>query len=472
MIRTSATPSSRPKWAKLIGIICLLYSAAIVSPGQTFKTLVNFDATTGGDPLGSPVQGTDGNLYGTTGVGGANNGGTVYRMTPTGDLAIIYNFCAQTDCADGSEPLGGLVLATDGNFYGTTRYGGTLGVGTVFKITPYGTFSTLFSFDHVHGACPEASLVQGFDGALYGTTATGGVEGRGTVFKISLDGALTTLYKIGSKRSDGSNPLTALTLSTDGTFYGTTTWGGDYTCANGCGTVFTVTPTGTFTTLHKFRSVDGAAPGGVLLQASDGNLYGTTNGGGDNQAGTVFRMSKTGELTTLHSFGSSEGMYPLGGLNEGTDGNLYGTTTYGGTHDSGIVFTITTAGLLTTLGNFGNGNGSSPISSMFQDTTGLFYGTATYAGSNGYGTVFAFSIGLGPFVRTLPLTGTIGSAVQILGTDLNGTTSVTFNGSAATFTVISLTLIKTTVPAGATTGTVQVTTSNSMLTSNAVFRVN
>ncbi|MBZ5705409.1 MAG: hypothetical protein LAN63_08650 [Acidobacteriia bacterium] len=457
----------------LLSISFFCASAAIASPGQSIRAVVNFNAANGGDPNGPLVQGTDGNLYGTTFFGGANNGGTVYRITPNGTLTTLYSFCAQTNCTDGDGPVAGLMLATDGNLYGTTRYGGSFGLGTVFRTTPEGSLTILFSFDSIHGANPEASLVQGTDGALYGTTATGGTTGgRGTVFRITLSGTLTRLYSFGSNRSDGANPLTPVVLGSDGNLYGTTTYGGNFACTDGCGTVFMVTPTGTFTTLHRFNMADGESPEGALIQASDGNFYGTTFRGGANNLGTVFKISSVGTLTILHTFDSTGGVNPVGGLIEGTDKNLYGTTGYGGTRSAGTVFTISTGGTLTTLGNLGYiTTGATPISAMVQDTDGNFYGEGYYGGSGGYGTLFGVSTGLGQFVTTLPTFGKVGAPVKILGTNLTSATSVAFNGTPATFTVMSRSFIKTTVPTGATAGSVQVTTSSGTLTSNVVFRV-
>jgi uncharacterized repeat protein (TIGR03803 family) len=461
-------------WSLLLSAVCILCffaATSTVSLAQTIHVLANFDATSGGDPFGPPVQGTDGDFYGTTGFGGAYGGGSIYKVTPAGTFTTLYDFCAQTNCADGTGPDAELLLATDGNFYGTTRYGGAFAVGVVFRITPSGAYTTVFSFDHTHGACPLAGLVQGADGALYGTTATGGTMGRGTIFKITLSGKLTTLYSLGSHPSDGTNPETTLVLGSDGNFYGNTVFGGDYTCVNGCGTIFSITPAGVFTGLHKFRVDDGDAPEGALMEASDGNFYGTTYSGGVNGLGTIFRMSAAGSLTVLYSFGLTTGSNPKGGVIEGTDNNLYGTTFIGGTHDDGTVFMLTTTGTLTTLGNFGNGAGASPIGAMVQGTDGNFYGTAFYAGTGGFGTVFGISTGLGPFIRTLPLSGSVGATVRILGNKLTGASSVSFNGTPATFTVLSPTLIETTVPTGATTGTVQVTTLSGILASNTVFTV-
>jgi uncharacterized repeat protein (TIGR03803 family) len=381
------------------------------------------------------VQGTGGNFYGTTISGGANGpAGTVFKITPSGTLTTLYSFCSQSGCTDGNQPYAGLVQATGGNFYGTTRAGGAQHVGTVFKITPSGTLTTLHDFHRLIGENPDAALVQATDGNLYGTTAGGGVNGVGTVFRVTPSGALATLYSFCAQTgcTDGQNP-NGLVQATDGNLYGTTSQGGAGYCNGGsCGTVFKITPSGTLTTLHSFNGTDGQYPLAALIQATDGNFYGTTYYGGVHSSGTVFKITPTGTLTTLHSFcpkrGCPDGYGPLA-LVQVTDGSLYGTTFYGG--------------------------------------------VSTDCGVPGCGTVFSLSVGLGPFVKTQPDWGRAGRFVEILGTNLTGSTSVTFNGTPAVFRVVPdlNSLIKTTVPAGATTGTVQVVTPGGTLSSNVPFRV-
>ncbi len=274
----------------------------------------------------------------------------VFKITPTGTLTTLYSFCAQSGCTDGEYPVAGLVQGTDGNFYGTTPEGGANGGGTVFKITPTGTLTTLYSFcaqnNCADGANPAAGLVQATDGNFYGTTYAGGANGYGTVFKITPSGTLTTLYSFCSKGgcADGSYPEAGLVQATDGNLYGTTfaaTFDGG---ANGDGTVFKITPSGTLTTLYSFSGPDGANPWAGLVQATDGNFYGTTYAGGANGDGTVFKTPLTGILTTLHSFDGTDGAGPEAGLVQATDGNFYGTTFYGGTNGAGTVFRLVSVG--------------------------------------------------------------------------------------------------------------------------------
>ena len=436
---------------------------------QTFNTVHSFDGTDGAGPTTAGlIQATDGNLYGATAGGGANGDGTVFKITPTGTLMTLHSFAG----TDGASPWGRLMQATNGNFYGTTTNGGSggCGCGTVFKITPSGMLATLYSFsDGTDGGYPYAGLAQATNGNFYGTVEDGGANGDGAVFKITPAGTPTTLHSFDS--TDGANPQSALVQASDGNFYGTTRFGG----ANGYGTVFKITPTGTLTTLHSFDSTDGANPFGGMIQGTDGSLYGTTSGGGADNDGTVFKITPTGTLTTLHSFDGTDGATPYGVPIQATDGNFYGTTKNGGSTscpgDCGTIFKITPGGTLTTLHSFDGTDGEYPFAGLVQDTNGTFYGTTNGGGANNDGTVYSLSVGLGPFVETQPTSGKVGAAVKILGSNLTGATSVTFNGTSATFTVVSKSEITTTVPAGATTGTVEVTVSGHTLKSNTKFRV-
>ena len=485
---------------KTILLLCVFWAAtAMASPAQTFKSLASFDYTDGAYPI-ALVQGADGNFYGTTDKGGTgpNNGcniscGTVFKITPAGTLTTAHSF----NGTDGNGPSG-LVQAVNGNFYGTTSYGGandctsygsTGACGTVFKMTfPGGAVTTLYNFcaqaNCTDGAIPWGGLVQATDGNFYGTTAAGGTgacngdvgPGCGTVFKITPGGTLTTLHSFDG--TDGAYPYGGLVQATNGSLYGTTSEGG----AGGYGTIFEVTLGGTLTALHSFNSTDGAYPFGGLIQAANGNFYGTTAGllliGGGPSCkgsgigwGTVFKITPAGTLTTLHSFADTDGANPYDALVQATDGNFYGTTACGGANSDGTAFKITSGGALTTMHNFDKTDGSLPYAGLIQATNGSLYGTTVLGGADNDGTVFSVAVGLGPFVETRPTSGKVGATVMILGNSLTGATSVAFNGTAATFTVVSSSEIKTTVPSGATTGRVKVTTPSRTLTSNVNFRV-
>jgi len=457
-------------WKTICIALVLCAAAVVASPATTFTTLVSFDGTNGEFPEYAPlVQGLHGNLYGTTAYGGANGEGTVFKITPGGTLTTLHSF----DSTDGEYPYAGLVQATSGNFHGTTSGGGANGYGTVFKITPGGTLTTLHSFDSADGAYPYAGLVQATNGNFYGTTSGGGANGYGTVFKITPEGTLTTLYSFCAQPNctDGATPYATLVQATNGNFYGTTEIGG----ANGYGTVFKITARGTLTTLYSFcaqpNCSDGATPYAGLVQATNGNFYGTTFNGGADGYGTVFKITPRGMLTRLRSFDGTDGASPIAGLVQATDGNFYGTTEIGKPNGEGTVFEITARGTLTTLHSFAGADGAFPFAGLAQGTNGNFYGTAYEGGTANDGTVFSLSVGLGPFVETLPTSGKVGTKIIILGNNLTGASSVTFNGTAATFTVVENSEITTTVPTGATTGTVEVTTPKGTLKSNVPFRV-
>jgi uncharacterized repeat protein (TIGR03803 family) len=483
-------------------VLALWAATAIAMPAQTFTTLHSFDGTEGKQPVAALVQTTNGDLYGTTTGAGSHNVGTAFKISPSGTLKTLHDFCSQTntagDCLDGAIPEAPLIQAPNGDLYGTTIYGGNNDFcpnqcGVIFKMNLSGTLNVIYDFCPDGGGTADVckdgenpiSLLVQAGGDFYGTTAFGGkntchpLNGCGTVFKITTNGATqTTLHTFCAEKgcADGAEPSAGLFHAADSDFYGTTVLNGAY----GGGTVFEMTASGTLTTIHSFceqsACADGSSPNAALIQVTNGNLYGTTLSGGANGAGTIFQIAG-GTLTTLYSFcsvsGCPDGSSPSG-LMQGSDGNFYGTTNGNGANGKGTIFEITPGGTLTTLYSFcaqsGCPDGES-ANALMQDTNGIFYGTTYTGGANKKGTVFSLSVGLGPFVETQTSSGAVGAAVVILGTDLTSATSVTFNGTAAKFTVVSNSEITTTVPAGATTGTVKVVTHSGTLSSNAPFRV-
>jgi uncharacterized repeat protein (TIGR03803 family) len=382
-------------------------TAAFSLSGSGESVVHSFGASgDGGAPFAGLIQGTDGNLYGTSagttalGLFSADaQYGTVFRMTPAGAVTTLHTFAD----SDGKNPVAALVQASDGNFYGTTGGGGQYGWGTVFQITPSGAFTSLHAFvGESDGGFPGAGLVQGSDGSLYGTTSSG-APGLGTVFKITTAGVLTTLHSFAG--SDGSAPVAALTLA-DGNFYGTTSAGG----AHGMGSIFKITPGGALTTLYSFHGSDGATPTARLTQAPGGNFYGSTYAGGTANLGTVFQITPAGALTTLHSFTGTDGSNPRAGVVLDANGNLYGTASGGGggglsgvTGNVGIgtVFELSPTGTILASYSFQMGTYQSPVFQLGIDaenpsgdllhaTDGHFYGTAASAGGCNVGGVFRF----------------------------------------------------------------------------------
>jgi uncharacterized repeat protein (TIGR03803 family) len=354
-----------------------------------------------------------GTLYGTTGVGGSNKChlrgcGTVFTMTTSGGESALHSLKGRT----GSYPRAAL-LEVSGTLYGTTSYGGAHNYyGTVFKLTPSGAETVLHSFGLLgDGAAPSADLIN-VNGTLYGTT-TGGADSysSGVVFAITTSGRERVIHRFGGYPDDGSRPQAGL-VNVNGTLYGTTTFGGSSSCSaasgSGCGTVFSITTSGTETVLYSFKggTSDGGGPLAGLSNVN-GTLYGTTEWGGtggctgpsgDSGCGTVFKITTSGKETVLHSFGagSGDGALPQAGLIN-VNGTLYGTTTAGGANCAssggcGTVFKITPTGKETVLYSFkgGTGDGNEPYSGLL-NVKGTLFGTTAYGGANYRGTVFSLS---------------------------------------------------------------------------------
>jgi uncharacterized repeat protein (TIGR03803 family) len=511
-----------PGSGKTFCIAILFWVAtAVALSAQTYTTLWTFIPSEGNGPAGggSLMQGLNGELIGQTGLGGSFNNGTLFEMVPNGRALSSLSFgggCGP-NCTAG-QPIGSLLQAPNGTLYGVTNTGGAYVNGTVYQFTGSEGVSILHSFcpqlGCADGTYPTGGLVFGFTGKLYGITGAGGTGaacprqfdplGCGAIFEITPAGTFTTLYSFCPQAgcTDGASPTWALVLSTNGKFYGTTENGGigNGDCVSyGCGTIFDISTAGTLTTLHRFCTstnsngfcTDGEAPSNGVIQGADGNFYGTTKSGGANGGGTVFKITPQGKLTTLYNFCSEanclDGENPYAGLIQATDGNFYGTTTAGGAYSNrtclgacGTIFEITPAGQYTKLHDFCSqtdcADGSTPAGALLQSTNGEFFGAALQGGNSGCtlgcGTLFSLATGLGPFVRTNPGFGKVGSRVDVLGNALTGATAVTFNGVAATFKVVSSTEITATVPTGATTGTIKVTTKGgTKLSSNVPFLV-
>jgi uncharacterized repeat protein (TIGR03803 family) len=422
-----------------MGAVLLLCAVTVIAAqAQTLTTLVNFDGSNGAAPyFMSLVQGADGDLYGVTQGIPNQYSGTVFKLTTSGSLTTLSDVGGShagmilgTDLnLYGSSPpfkmtesgkltplngpgsYGPLLQASDGNFYGTTYFGGTNNYGTIFRMTPQGEFTTLYSFDWVDGSYPSAGLVQARDRSLWGTTYEGGTNDYGTIFRFNPNGSLTSFTL-----TYGARPDAAMTLGLDGNLYGTT-FSSD--SESGAGTIFKITPEGNLTTLYTLGD-DGPPCAGLIL-GNDGNFYGTTIYGGSLGAGTVFRVSPRGEFKTIYNFNGTDGSFVSDGLVQATNGIFYGATTEGGTYDIGTLFSLDT--------------------------------------------------GLAPFVAFVRPYGKVGRIGGILGQGLIGTTTVSFNGIPASFNVHGDTFLTATVPSGATTGYVTVTTPSGTLTSNVPFYV-
>jgi uncharacterized repeat protein (TIGR03803 family) len=435
---------------------------------QTYNDIHDFDTSSLASPQypGILAQGRDGNLYGTAPLGGDSGRGGVFRITPTGGYSVLFSF----DVTHGSNPYSGLTLGSDGNFYGAAFNNSDFIFGNVFQITPAGIVTVLHSFSLSEGVSPYAPPIEGTDGNFYGTTSTGGL-GFGSVYKVTPSGGFTVLYEFDN--THGSTPVAPMIQAKDGNFYGTTTVGGTF----GFGTAYKITPAGALTVMYNFDSTHGSGPYSPLLQGSDGNFYGTARAGGSkNNGGVVFKLTAAKKLTVLYNFdatgATTDGVRPYAGLIQASDGKFYSVASAGGTNSAGTLYRITSAGVYATLYNFVPATGSLPFATLRQHTNGKLYGEATNGGANGHGAFFSFDPGLKPFITLQPTSGLVGQSVNILGQGLSQSTSVRFTPNvAANASVFSDTYMSTTVPNNATTGVVKVLLTHGHLTSNQKFLV-
>lgn len=410
-----------------------------ITPPGTASTLHSFDCDDGSLPNGL-TYGSDGNLYGTTGNGHGCGYGSVFKITPNGSFATLSG--AVVDI-----PLGPPIQATDGNLYGTACglfycYIGT-DYGSIYKITPPGTLTTLYEFDQAYGAGPNPQLLEGTDGNFYGTTMYGGTNGDGVIFKVAPSGQLTVLYDFTTTLPSAN----ALIEGTDGDFYGTTQQGGNISACPlyGCGTIFQITQDGSYTLLHTFALTDGMSPFGPLVQGKDGNLYGIAYSGGTSTActggcGVIFESTPQGNYSVLYNFDGTHGANP-NNLVLAKDGNLYGTTLNGGTLPTlGTIFRLTPTGVFSNVYDFNGGTSGASPQSLVPSSNGNFFGVATAGGPEGAGcsggcgvlyslVLFDFSVGAAQFSPSSVSPG--GSSTSTVNTTpVNGfSTAVAFSCS-------------------------------------------
>jgi uncharacterized repeat protein (TIGR03803 family) len=460
----SATQSFRI--ARALTLACLTVALAgttIPVHAQTYTDLHDFNASAG-DPSNfnsnKLAQGRDGNLYTESISGGTSGGGTVFKITPTGTPTIIYSL----NSTSGYNPLGGLTLGPDGNFYGDATQGGSTGNGTDFKVTPGGALNVLHNFAGTTDThAPTNALVLGADGKFYGTTdlATPGP----IIYSVTSGGIFTVLHTLSASEGYEGGQLFQ---GSDGDLYGAMNLGG----ANGQGTAYKMTTNGVFTVLHNFKGSDGTDAASGMVQASDGNYYGVASLGGTSNAGAIYRLTSSGSFKILHNLnGTSDGSDVLG-IILATDGNLYGIAINGGSSNCGTIFRITTGGVFTSLHSFDNTHGCHSITFLTERTDGLLYGLATNGGAHGNGVFFSLNVGLKPFVTLSPTSGKVGTKVGIMGQGFDSTSVVEFGGVKATaVTLTGTTYITATVPAGAIDGFVTVTTGATTLTSSQQFTV-
>ena len=365
-------------------------SSSVTSTYTTYKSM-NAESTGATGPQSGLVE-VNGIFYGTTESGGSANLGTVFSINSSLQITVIHSF---TGSPDGANPFASLVVARDGNLWGTTVNGGSNNYGTVFKVslssgTP--TYSQVHVFLSTNGANPYGGLIQGTgtDTALYGTTSAGGDSNLGTVYKITLLGQESVIHSFSG--SDGSNPQSTLIKDSNGMMYGTTKTGGG---ASDTGTVFSVSTSGVENVIHPFDADTHAInPESSLLLASDGQLYGTTSTGGQYGLGTIYSLSTSGlNYQVLHEFAgaTSDGSNPYGNLVE-INSVIYGTTQLGGSNDLGLIYSYKpTTGVVSPVYSFGLlSDGAQPFAGLMLGSDGYYYGTTTLGGANSKGTVYKF----------------------------------------------------------------------------------
>jgi uncharacterized repeat protein (TIGR03803 family) len=437
---------------------------------QTLTVLDNFTGAPQIQTSASMALARDGNYYGGSYRGGANNLGAMFRLTPAGTVTVIYSLTS----ADGGPTYPNPILGDDGNLYGTCSQG-SAGNGYVFKLTPSGTFTHLHDFSGTDGSLSGSvgfagGIIQGANGLLYGITSSGGASGGGTFYQITTSGTLTTIYNFNNAADSVSQPY-GITEGTNGVFYGVA-------LSPGAGVFFSLTKAGVLTVLHNFNNDTngGYSPSG-LLQGFDGNFYGITITGGANNEGTVYKMTPSGTVTILHSFNQTTDQvsYPQSTLLQAPNGNFYSAIVgcnFGGCPNDGGIFEITPAGAYTTLETFDGTNGSLPWPGLNFNPNGDFYGITNDGGSSNDGVYYSLNVGLSPYVYLLSISGEVGSKVQILGHGFTSSSVVSFNGVPATaVTRTGATFLDATVPAGASSGYVTVTTGSSTVTSQRKYTV-
>jgi uncharacterized repeat protein (TIGR03803 family) len=345
----------------------------------------------GDNPYAAVVRDSAGNLFGTAAFGGTSGLGVVFKVDTSGNETVLHTFKRGLY---GDQPyLAGVILDSIGNLYGTTSFNGAGGHGAVYKLDPSGNATVLYAFTGAaDGQYPyNAGVIFGSDCQLYGTTFYGGKAGDGVLYQLDGDLNETVLHSFRSFTANGyGQPTGNLIQDSQGNFYGTT-FIGQADVGYGYGVVYKVDTTGHATVLHNFTGgADGGNPYGGVIRDSKGNLYGTTQGGGTSGAGVVFKIDTLANETVLYTFtGGADGAYPDAGVIRDSAGNLYGTTVQGGASGAGVVYKIDMSGNETVLYSFtGGADGGYPVGGLIRDSKGNFYGTTNGGGASGAGVVF------------------------------------------------------------------------------------
>jgi uncharacterized repeat protein (TIGR03803 family) len=358
---------------------------------HVYSDLHDFNPIVGSSPYGNLFLGADGSLYGTAAEGGANDYGVIFSFAPlTASYSDLYDF------DNGQTPFSGLLQLPSGLFYGMTLGGGTAGLGVIYSFNTMGAaYSVLNNFgSNVNGSHASASLLLANDGNLYGMTLDGGTYGAGVIYKIDTS---TLNYSVvyNFDGAHGSKPYGSLIQASDGNFYGTTSEGGT-NYHNYSGVLFSFNPSSSvYADLYEFDDSSAGTPTGSLIQATDGKLYGMTSGSSTPSNGNIFSYDPlAAAYANLYEFSFSTGFYPNGSLIQATNGNFYGLTLYGGANNFGTLFSfVNSSSTYTDLYDFNDvpGSGGNPFGSLIQASNGKLYGTASgYANGGLNSTLFSF----------------------------------------------------------------------------------
>lgn len=442
---------------------------------QTPTMLYNFQdvPTDACEAQGNIVQGRDGNMYGIGLYCGTNNTGAVYKISPSGAESVLYSFPSNF-----SFCFSGLTLGSDGNFYGTC-FSTPGGHGSIFQLTPAGVFTDKYDFTGVYGDTePLYPPIQASDGNYYGTTGYNPYS-CGNIYKLTAAGVYTNLHTFSG--SD-CGPASSLIQASDGNLYGSL-----YNCSNGIlGCVYKISTAGVFKEVYDFSASSGYNPCTGVIQGKDGKLYGATNEGAANNFGSIYKVTTAGVETDLHDFVQTTDASCVDNagrtnvnLLQVTDGSFYGLNGSYGANDEGSIYKLTPAGVFTAF-LFPNPpvEGDAPLSTLIQNTNGLVYGTTPFGGPTGcspcQGFFFSVSTGDAPFVSLEPsqTAEKEGAHVGMFGQGFTNASVVKFGGVTATSrTLAGSTYLTATVPAAALTGPVTVTTGSTTLTSPQTFKV-
>jgi uncharacterized repeat protein (TIGR03803 family) len=457
-----------------LAAVVMFFGAAVQGHAQTPTTVYGFQdvPTDACQPENNIVQGRDGNMYGIGLYCGTNSTGAVYKISPSGAESVIYSFPSNWGFC-----FSGLTVGSDGNFYGTC-FSTPAGNGSIFKLTPAGVFTDLHDFTGAYGDTePIYAPIQAADGNYYGLTGYNPYS-CGNVYKLTAAGAYTNLHTFSG--SD-CGPASSLIQASDGNFYGTL-----YNCSNGIlGCVYKISTAGILTEVYDFSASSGYNPCTGVIQGKDGKLYGATNEGAANNFGSIYKVTTAGVFTDLHDFVQTTDASCVDNagrtnvdLLQVTDGSFYGVNGSYGPAGEGSIWKLTSANVFTAflLPTNPPVDGGAPLATLIQNTNGLAYGT-TLVGGQGpatEGTFFSVATGDAPFVRLEPtqITGLVGAHIGMFGQGFTNASVVKFGGVASTVvTHAGTTYLTAVVPVGAATGPVTVTTGSTTLTSSQTFKV-